>query len=366
MTGKTRRGGLLIGLVFAFGGLVGLGGVGPVAVPDAAAALPAWHGGLDLYRKGTFTTQKSWLWCTAADVQIMRNIVRRQSDHTTSGQRTYFSYMRRHNRYSLPLSAGVDPAGWTAGLRHYVDDRYRLVASTSFSAALRSAVTNLRQTNLPVGITVSHGNHAWILTGFTATADPLTTTKFTVTSVRVVGPLYGLQSRNGYDMPPDTKLTPTQLRHYFTPWRYAPKRMVWDGRYVSIQPIPATAQAAASAPKATPVPPPTAPASAAPSGVAAANPVLSPDTDTSLSPSTDASSSPTESAVAAALPAPSSGPSGADGPAGTVASDPTGLDGPGAAMAILIVAAGLAGAVLVVGISRAGQARNRPRLHPRR
>ena len=34
------------------------------------------------------------------------------------------------------------------------------------------------------------------------------TASFTVTSVRVVGPLYGLQSRNGYDMPPDTRLTP--------------------------------------------------------------------------------------------------------------------------------------------------------------
>jgi hypothetical protein len=362
MTGKTRRGGLLIGLVLALGCLIGLGGVGPVAVPDAAAALPAWHGGIDLYRKGTFTTQKSWLWCTAADVQIMRNIVRRQSDHTTSGQRTYFSYMRRHNRYSLPLSAGVDPAGWTAGLRHYVDDRYRLVASTSFSAALRSAVTNLRRTNLPVGITVSHGNHAWILTGFTATADPLATTKFTVTSVRVVGPLYGLQSRNGYDMPPDTKLTPTQLKHYFTPWRYAPKRMVWDGRYVSIQPIPARAQAAASAPKATPVPPATALASAAPSAIAAASPVPTPSAEASPSASTGTA----ESAVAAVPPTAGSGPSDGAAPAGPVASDPTGLDGPGAAIAILIVAAILAGAVLVVGIGRAGQARNRPRLHSRR
>ena len=38
------------------------------------------------------------------------------------------------NRYALPVSAGVDPQGWTAGLRHYVDDRYRLIASTTFSA----------------------------------------------------------------------------------------------------------------------------------------------------------------------------------------------------------------------------------------
>jgi hypothetical protein len=214
----------------------------------AADALPAWHGGVDLYRNGTYTVQKNWLWCTAAGVQIVRNIVDFESDHSSTAQRRYFSWMRLHNRYHLPLSAGVDPQGWAAGLRQFVDRRYRLVASTTFDNALRSAVRRLRQTSLPVALTVSNGNHGWILTGFTATGDPLTTPSFSVTSVRVVGPLYGLQSRDGYDMPPDTKLTPTQLRRYLTPWRYAPMRMVWDGRYVSIQPVPVAVAAAARVP----------------------------------------------------------------------------------------------------------------------
>jgi hypothetical protein len=152
--------------------------------------------------------------------------------------------MRDRNRYDLPLSAGVDPAGWTAGLRRFVDGRYRLVASRTFDAALRSAVTRMRLTGLPVALTVSHGNHGWILTGFRATADPATTSSFKVTSVRVTGPLYGLQSKNGYDMPPNTKLTTAQLKRFFSPWRYAPKRMIWDGRYVSIQPVPAATKAA--------------------------------------------------------------------------------------------------------------------------
>ena len=149
--------------------------------------------------------------------------------------------MRARNRYSIPVSDGVDPAGWTAGLRHYVDSRYRLYQSGSFSSALRSAVTNLRKTNLPVGITVSHGNHAWVLTGFTATADPAKTSRFTVTSVRVVGPLWGLQSRSyGYDMRPDRRLTPSQLKGFFTPWHYGRVRMAWEGKWVSVQPVAST------------------------------------------------------------------------------------------------------------------------------
>ena len=127
------------------------------------------------------------MWCTAAGVQIVRNIVDRKTDHSTANQRRYFNWMRGHNRYDLPVSAGVDPAGWTAGLRHFVDDRYRLVASRTFDSALRSAVKRLRLTNLPVALTVSHGNHGWILTGFRATADPAVTSSFRVTSVRVTG-----------------------------------------------------------------------------------------------------------------------------------------------------------------------------------
>jgi hypothetical protein len=226
---------------------------GRLAAPAAdASALSRWTGGVDLYRSGVFTTQKSWLWCTAADVQIIRNIADHATDHSKANQQRYFTYMRARNRYSIPVSDGVDPAGWTAGLRHYVDGRYRLYQSGSFTSALRSAVTNLRKTNLPVGITVSHGNHAWVLTGFTATADPARTSKFAVTSVRVVGPLWGLQSTSyGYDMRPDRKLTPSQLKGFFTPWHYGKVKMAWEGKWVSVQPV-ATAAVKAPAPKPKP------------------------------------------------------------------------------------------------------------------
>ena len=234
MAGQHRRLRPLLGLVAAL-----LISVGWAATPTPTdAALPAWKGGINLYRTGVFSTQKSWLWCTAAGVQIMRNIKYHRTDHSRVTQSRYFEYMRTKNRYSLPRSAGVDPQGWTAGLRRYVDDRYRLVASDSFTTSLRLAVKRMRQTNLPVALTVSHGNHGWVLHGFTATADPSKTNTFTVTSVRVSGPLWGLQNSTfGYDMRPNTKLTVTQLKRFFTKWWYSPKRMIWDNKFVSIQPI---------------------------------------------------------------------------------------------------------------------------------
>jgi len=233
MAGR-RRIGMALSLVIGLFALAPGGAVRAAETPAPAV----WDGSIDLYREGVFTTQKTWQWCTAAGVQIVRNIVDRDDDHSRRAQERYFDWMRQRNRYDLPESAGVDPAGWTAGLRHFVDDRYRLVASRSFDAAIRSAAINLRRTNLPVALTVAHGGHGWIMTGFSATADPLTTARFDVETVRIVGPLYGRQSRNGYDMAPDTELSVQRLRRFFTAWDYAPKAMVWDGRFVSIQPIP--------------------------------------------------------------------------------------------------------------------------------
>jgi hypothetical protein len=308
----------------------------------ATAYATNWSGGIDLYRPGVFTTQQSWLWCTAADAQIARNIAFHATDHSAASQRAYFDWMRTQNRYPIPLSDGIDPAGWTAGMRRYVDGRYRLVESPSFGALLRSAVTNLRRTNRPVGLFVAHGDHAWLLTGFTATADPAVTSAFTVTSVRVVGPLYGLQSRTyGYDMPPDTRLTPAQLAGFVSPWHYARIRMAWEGHYISIQPVassPTTTARRASTATARPKSAAQAAASPGPRPSPAASPPAS---------------SPSSSPVTAALEASPSGAAtnvGAVRPLASRAGVP--VAGNGWDLMVVIVPAAI-GVIGVLGIARA-------------
>jgi hypothetical protein len=328
--------------------------VGPAAVPSptSAAGLSAWNGGINLYRSGVFTTQKTWQWCTAADVQIIRNIVDRDNDHSRANQQRYFSAMRVHNRYDIPAADGVDPAGWTYGLRHFVDPRYRLVSSGSFSSALRSAVTSLRRTNLPVGITVGRGSHAWVLTGFTATADPAKTTRFTITSVRVTGPLWGLQSRTyGYDMRPNTKLTPKQLAGFFTPWHYAKIRMAWEGRWVSIQPIGKLSATAIATPR--PSPKPTPQATPRPSPTATPTPVATATPTPSVAAATAVPSPPGAVANVDAVGSPPTG--GRDQPAAVVDAQP----GDVSILAWLAVVALLAAVTLAV-IRNAG-ANNRRR-----
>jgi hypothetical protein len=346
MNGVRRSAGRL--LLASFVALAAMAAVGAVPGAGTAAAIPRWTGAIDLYRTGVFTTQKTWLWCTAADVQIAGNIADRAADHSRSSQQRYFDAMRAHDRYEMPLSDGVDPAGWAYGMRHFVDGRYRLVASRSFNAALRAAVTNLRRTKLPVGITVAHGDHAWLLTGFSATADPAATTRFTVTSVRVVGPLWGLQSTSyGYDMRPDTKLTPKQLAGFFTPWHYAKIRMAWEGDWVSIQPIAARAGSPAPTPAPTPKPHPVATATprptATPMPIGSASVVAAPDEPT-----------PRDVAVEGGVPS--------TGPATTApATSVVGSEAVDQSTLAWLVAGGLIAIAIAVSVGRGRRAGRRPR-----
>jgi hypothetical protein len=199
--------------------------------------LPAWTGGMDLYRSGVFATQQTWWWCQATSAQIMRNIVSKLQDHTAATQRTIFNYMRAHQRYSFPYGYGTDPQGWAAGVAQYVDASYRLYTYSSYDTALKEAVTRMRLTQLPISVLVMNGYHTWVLHGFTATADPAITRNFTVTSVRVSGPLYG-KAGNHYDLPPDSQLSTSAFKAYFKPFDFAPVRMVWQGQYMTVQPIP--------------------------------------------------------------------------------------------------------------------------------
>ncbi len=225
----TRRGGAL-GLASI---VLALSALAPV--PAAGASPPGGLMSFDVYRPGAYSEQATWTWCTAASVQIIRNILFDGAAHGGAEQGRFFASMRASNRYQQHAHRGVDPQGFLAGLRRFADPDYALVASPTFDAAVHSAVTQLRLTGVPVALLVARGRHAWVLTGFSATADPASTSRFRVVSVRVVGPLYGRQSINGYDSPPDTTLSYDAFRQFLLPYRFRLAATPWTGRFVTIE-----------------------------------------------------------------------------------------------------------------------------------
>ena len=115
--------------------------IGALGLPRPAAAvvaLPTWDGGIDLYRDGVYSVQKSWLWCTAAGVQIVSNIVDVDSDHSTTAQRRYFAWMRQEGDFDVAVRVESLQTPDLFG-------RAGLMAYTATKFAVRSLTDALRQ-----------------------------------------------------------------------------------------------------------------------------------------------------------------------------------------------------------------------------
>lgn len=198
--------------------------------------LTTWTGREDLFRHDAFSTQLTWTWCVAASVQIMLNEIKGRHDHSRRGQLTYMTYARRHDRHYRHAIRGSDPQGWAAALNHFNGGSgYRVHADDSFRRAIHDAARRIRLTGHPVGLLVNTGIHAWVMSGFRATADPALTSKFKVTAVYIEGPLFPKQQTYGYDMAPDSRVSIARLHLFFRPYddRHGGSR--WDEHFVTVQ-----------------------------------------------------------------------------------------------------------------------------------
>jgi hypothetical protein len=166
----------------------------------------------------------------------MLNMINGTQKHSASAQKTYWRYGRDQSRYK-PGNNGVDPVGWVAALEHFGAGSYAVNVASRYQRGLRQLAKAMRTTDRPVGLFVDHGGHAWVMSGFAATADPASGSPFKVTAVQVSGPLYPNGTINGrpYDPAPGTWMSIDKLRKKFTPmnWRIAPE---WHGRWLAVIP----------------------------------------------------------------------------------------------------------------------------------
>lgn len=220
-------------LVAIVAALVCIAGVSAPAVAATTRSGSGFH--MDLYRSGVFVTQYRWTWCVGASSQMMLNIINGTSNHSRYRQRKLVKYAMHHDGFPNSDTGGSDATGFAAALNHFGGGSYTVVMSTSFRQAVRRAAKSMRSTGKPVGLLVMGGRHAWVMSGFDATADPKATRNFDVTHVYVLGPLYPKQQKGYFDQPPDTRLTFSQFR---TPFRVFddPDSPQFNGYWVSVNP----------------------------------------------------------------------------------------------------------------------------------
>jgi hypothetical protein len=222
----------------AFAGLVcAVVSIAAQAVPAKATTAPF---AIDLYEKGDFVSQARSDWCVPAAIQTMANL----TVGGTAGDGTVPS-QRRLDRLARSLSSdrlvgpGSEPEGWAGALNKLGFGPYVVVSVRTRDGAIKAAARAMALTGRPVGLLMWRGAHAWVMSGFEATANPATTDDFRVTYVRVVDPWYPRTSSIwGAGQRPDTRIAVSRLAADFLRWRRPAVRYTEkDGQYVLVLPV---------------------------------------------------------------------------------------------------------------------------------
>jgi hypothetical protein len=165
----------------------------PMATASPSAT-PAGPITVNLYRDGVFVHEVDDQTCVAAAVQGTLNLIRLNEDGgepdiSATSQRALYDRIVALTTDEDSHVGGTGPGGWAALLTEE-GYPYEVRAYPSRTTAMRAAARAIQSTGRPVGILAWTGIHSWVMTGFTATADPATTKSFSVTTAYVMDPWY--------------------------------------------------------------------------------------------------------------------------------------------------------------------------------
>jgi hypothetical protein len=128
---------------------------------------------VDLADGNDFVPQTNFVQCVGASMQMMLNIM----GGADRSAKTQLRLQKLARALSGPTREGFERKGasvrgWTDALNTLDAGPYRLVGTDTIDEAMRVAAISIRDTGRPVGLLVWAGRHAWVMSGFEATADP--------------------------------------------------------------------------------------------------------------------------------------------------------------------------------------------------
>jgi hypothetical protein len=174
-------------------------------------------------------------WCVPAAMQTSMNIMSVVPDATRDTQAKL-----QDLAFSLGggYYGGADPNGWAKELASLGYGNYQVGAKPKMADALHVVVKQIRLTGRPAGLLVWKGWHSWVVSGFTATADPAQTDTFTIISVRIEDVWYPRVSKLWpKSRPPDANVPVGALGTDYVPWHQAKIYSGREGNYVYVIPV---------------------------------------------------------------------------------------------------------------------------------
>ena len=215
----------------------------PTPAPVVALDPPPGPGKfrMDLYSRGDHVRQVTTSMCVPASMQMMINMMEGgPPDRTRETQRELYQQARSFSPWLTAERGGASARGWAAVLTQMGYGNFQLLTLSTMDEALRSAARQMRLTGKPVGLLVWSGRHAWVMSGFRATADPAWRNEFEVSAVWLEDPWYGRTDRKwGAGLQPHTLMSTDDLRASFVSWR----SRHWQGispsesRFVIVAPL---------------------------------------------------------------------------------------------------------------------------------
>jgi putative peptidoglycan lipid II flippase len=196
---------------------------------------------MDLYqaarpdREADFVGEFKDTWCVPAAMQTSMNIMSAKPDTTRDTQAKLFDLA-----VSIAGSSngGSDPDGWAEGLGVLGYGRFQVDTRATMAEAIQVVVKQVRITQRPAGLIVWYGWHSWVVSGFTATADPAVTDAYTVLSLRIEDVWYPRHSTIwGDSRPPDSDVPVDKLPRDYKAWHQGKYIADREGRWVFVIPI---------------------------------------------------------------------------------------------------------------------------------
>jgi hypothetical protein len=196
---------------------------------------------MNLFRKGDFMHQATKDWCVAGSAQTMMNIIsEKKPNRSVAFQEQLYLKGRELSPIKRKLGPiGVDLTGWAELLNTAGYGPYVVEASDTRRGAVRKAANALRETGRPVGMVTWRGAHSWVMSGFTATADPAYSRGFQVKKVYIQDTWYpSVSTIWGASRPPNALVPLPALAEDYLPYDRPraeyPRR---DGKYMLILPV---------------------------------------------------------------------------------------------------------------------------------
>jgi len=197
---------------------------------------------LDLGSRADYVAQTNLVQCVGASMQMMLNMIEPGADRSAKTQLKLQTLARKWSppRLDGGVRKGASVVGWATGLSLEGAGPYKIVGVDSLDDAMLVAARAMRKTGRPVGLLVWRGRHAWVMSGFHATGDPLLAGS-RVTAALIEDPLYpyGGSTTWGRSPSPGEALTVKEVGRQFV--RRRTGFSIWStpdlsGKYVLVLP----------------------------------------------------------------------------------------------------------------------------------